>query len=445
MSPTKKPMMNPLAEELNETILKKSPPVLELLSLRGKRMFFPSKGIIAQAEEAKKKASPSFNATAGIATGEDGPLVFPAMKKYFNHLKPQEIFNYSPSYGNLELRKLWKERLSSVNPGLKDKNFSLPIVSGGLTNSLSTVADLFLNPSDEVIVPDQLWGNYRLMLDSLRGVKIKYYPFFREFKFNLAGLKNSLKESASDYGWVKVILNFPNNPTGYSPDKLEQEEIIASLKEIASLGNKVLVILDEAYHTMFYEDNLMQESFFSHLVDAHENLLAVKICGATKEFFAWGFRVGFITYGIKDGDLDLYDALEKKTGGVLRANISNASTSAQNVLVKILQDKSYLEDFEKNFSTLKARYQEVKRVLENKKYEEVFTPYPFNSGYFMLIKLNPNIEAESMRKALLDHAQIGTIATGKHDLRIAFSCLLKENISKVFEKIYEIGKKHYTI
>ncbi len=433
--------ITPLAKELNDVINAISPSTYSLLSIKGKRIFFPSKGILAQAAEAKEKAKPEFNATAGIASDENGPLVFSSIEKYFNGLTKNEVFNYSPSYGNMALRKLWKERLLKINPSLKDKGFSLPIVTNGLTNALSTVADMFFNPGDEVIIPDQLWGNYKLMLDALREVKVKYYPFFAENKFNLTGFKETIYESAEKNGYAKVILNFPNNPTGYSPEKEEQTEIIATIKGLAESGKKVMVILDEAYHTMFYEDNLMKESFFSYLADIHENVLAIKICGATKEFFVWGLRVGFVSYGIKNGTQELYDALEKKTGGTIRANISNVSTPGQNVIAKILQDESYLPDFENNFSKLKNRYLEVKKVVENEKYHKIFTPYPFNSGYFMLIKFNEKITSEVMRKRLLDEAGIGTISTTKHDLRIAFSCLTKKSILTVFEKIYEIGNK----
>ena len=35
------------------------------------------------------------------------------------------------------------------------------------------------------------------------------------------------------------------------------------------------------------------------LVDLHPNVLGIKLDGATKEDYVWGFRVGFITFGFK--------------------------------------------------------------------------------------------------------------------------------------------------
>ena len=47
--------MNPLAKELNETIEKGNPHLMEMMSDIGKKLFFP-KGILTQSAEAKEKA-----------------------------------------------------------------------------------------------------------------------------------------------------------------------------------------------------------------------------------------------------------------------------------------------------------------------------------------------------------------------------------------------------
>ena len=58
---------------------------------------------------------------------------------------------------------------------------------------------------------------------------------------------------------------------------------------------KLVVLLDDAYFGLFYEDSI-KESLFGLLADTHPNILPVKIDGATKENYVWGLRVGFITY-----------------------------------------------------------------------------------------------------------------------------------------------------
>ena len=55
--------MHPLAVELNDKIRAESPVLYELLSQRGRELYFP-KGILSQSAEAKEKAH-RINATIG--------------------------------------------------------------------------------------------------------------------------------------------------------------------------------------------------------------------------------------------------------------------------------------------------------------------------------------------------------------------------------------------
>ena len=432
--------MNPIAEKLNETIKQSNPVVFSMLSEKGKRMFYPSKGILAQSAEASKCADPNFNATIGIATDKNGAMGFDSIKKYFNHLTNNEIFNYTGSLGLPALREEWKNHILDKNPLLKGKIFSNPVVCSGLTHSLDIVSDLFINKDDPILLPDQIWGNYRLMLAVKNEAKLEHYTLFKNGKFNTQGLAELIEKNASAKK-ITILLNFPNNPTGYSPTTQEAEEIYNTLVSFAKKGFKLIVLLDEAYFGLFFKNDVYSHSLFSLLADAHENLLAVKICGATKEFFVWGFRLGFVTLSIKGAEKELLTSFEQKLGGFVRSSISNCSSVAQNVLRKVLSDSSYKADFEKNYQILKSRVSKVRTVLQKESFKEIFTPYPFNSGYFMLLKLNEKINAEELRKKLLEEKKIGTIATAQHDLRVAFSCLEEEKIETFFDCVYEVAKK----
>ena len=60
--------LNLQAEALNKTIKNCSPTVYDLLSQKGRAIFFPAKGILAQTAEAKGK---EINATIGMALEDD--------------------------------------------------------------------------------------------------------------------------------------------------------------------------------------------------------------------------------------------------------------------------------------------------------------------------------------------------------------------------------------
>jgi hypothetical protein len=91
------------------------------------------------------------------------------------------------------------------------------------------------------------------------------------------------------------------------------------------------------------------------------------------------------------------------------------------------------------YSIMKDRAQELKHVLRDTKYDKIWKMYPFNSGYFMCLQLK-TVEAEPLRVHLLDKYGVGLISLGKTDLRVAFSCIEKENIRDLFDTIY-IGIK----
>ncbi|MBW2193765.1 MAG: aminotransferase class I/II-fold pyridoxal phosphate-dependent enzyme, partial [Deltaproteobacteria bacterium] len=207
---------------------------------------------------------------------------------------------------------------------------------------------------------------------------------------------------------------------------------------IAKEGKNVIAVLDDAYFGLFYEEETLKESLFARLCDQHSGLLAVKLDGATKENFAWGLRVGFITYGCKiEGDpASVYDALEKKTAGCIRGNISNASHLGQSIVLKSMQDKRFFSEKEDKFDILKKRAACVKAVLQDPKFKAAWEVYPFNSGYFMCIRLK-TVDAETLRCHLLDKYGVGLIAMGETDLRVAFSCLEESDIPELFDIILQ--------
>jgi aspartate/methionine/tyrosine aminotransferase len=429
--------MNPLAEELNEIIRKENVHIYEMLSFVGKDLYFP-KGILSQSAEAKEKAH-RFNATIGMATEEGRTMYLPSVMSMIAGLRPEEALTYAPSFGSMPLRTAWKDALVEKNPSLAGKKISLPVVSQAITHGLSVVADMWVDPGDVIVLPDKLWGNYNLIFSVRRSARIAQYPLFNSQKgFNLDGFRQCLEAEAGKAGKLVVILNFPNNPTGYTISPSEAERIGSILTDLAGRGTNILAVLDDAYFGLFFEENVLKESLFTKLVDRHERLFAIKLDAATKENYVWGLRVGFITYGgcLAKGHDAVYNALERKTAGAVRGSISNASQLSQSIVFKSLQAKTFRSEKEAKFRIMQERALEVKRVLTDPKYGKAWEYYPFNSGYFMCLQLK-TVEAEPLRVHLLYRYGVGLISLGKHDLRVAFSCVEKRDIRDLFELILQ--------
>ena len=227
----------------------------------------------------------------------------------------------------------------SQKSGLKQAEISLPVVTCGVTHGLSIVGYLFADVADKVIVSDLYWENYDLVYSNAYGAELNFFNFFKNGIFDIDSFKQTLMSGPS--AKKIIVLNFPNNPSGYTPTRAAGKAIIQVLKEAAEAGNKMTVILDDCYFGLFFEDDTMVESLFTELSQLHRNLLAIKVDGITKEEYAWGFRVGFITFGIKGGSKELYRALEEKTAGAIRGNISNAPHPSQSLFLNSLKSESH--------------------------------------------------------------------------------------------------------
>ena len=420
--------MHKEAMELNEIIKKESPLIYGLLSETGKKTYFSKTGIFAQSLQAKQT---ELNATIGIALEEDGSIMhLKSITKYIL-LEPQDIFPYVPMPGKPELRKLWQQSIYEKNPSLKSL-ISTPVVTNALTHGVSVTAQLFIDPEDIILLSDKSWSNYNVIFSTQE-------PIFKSYKtFSEGGLDIDALEDAfgQNIGKKILLLNYPNNPTGYSPTNKEVQRILEIIKKRADMGDRILAVCDDAYFGLTYEDNVYKESLFAPLSNIHENILAIKIDGATKENFAWGLRVGFLTFGYKGMTKSVCKALEEKIVGTVARNISNVSNLSQSLVLKSLNSPDYSQEKQE---ILKLRYNAIKEVLKNPKFNEYFNALPFNSGYFMCLELNKNIDIEKVRKKLLLDYDTGVVTTSGC-IRIAFSSVNLKNIPLLFENIYTACK-----
>ena len=427
--------INPQAQELNEKIKKLNPSVFSMLSEKGRGIYYPRNGILVQTAEAKGK---KINATIGMSLEDDGsPMCLDVISKKVN-LNKEDVFSYANSYGRQDLREAWKQQLSRKNPSIGTALCGTPVVTCALTHGLSICGFLFGDAGEKLIMPDLYWPNYRLLFCNWFNLEIDTFETFSGKGFNTEGLREKLLSGETEK--KLVLLNFPNNPTGYTPTTGEAEAIVQAIKEAADRGKKIVALIDDAYFGLIYEEGIYKESLFSKLAALSPNVLAVKIDGPTKEDFVWGFRVGFLTYAVKGATAELYGMLEEKTAGAIRGNISNAPNLSQALLVKAYAMQAYEKEKEKKFNILKNRYEHVKRLLKEKKeYAECFTPMPFNSGYFMCVKLL-KADPETVRQALLKEYSTGVIATN-NVLRIAYSSCPDSLIEELFDNIYSAVKK----
>ena len=407
-----------LPEELNRELRREAPVLEAALSDLGREAAFPA-DIPQQSEEA---GGSEINGTIGQVTdGAGAPLAPSSLRSVFDALGERETDRailYSKVGGDPELRRLWSERLA----GAATVPFTLPQVTVGLTHGLAQLADLFAGPRRLVAVARPFWGNYRQTFELRRGARLVTGPAYRGGRFNPRAIVEALAGQAPARPAL-AILNFPSNPGGYSPTAEERRELLAALLEEAD-RRPLVVVLDDAYAGLVYEEGVPAGSLFWELAGRHPNLAPIKVDGATKELGFFGGRVGFLTFALPP-DSAAARALESKLKCLLRATVGSPPAASQVALIEALGDGSTEGEIAGIRERLGARYRVLAAALARVD-RRLIEPLPFNSGCFALVELREELglDSDAVRRRLIESHGTGLISIAPRFLRIAF-CSVK--------------------
>ena len=407
--------MNP-SDTLNKTLAMHHPSAHSSLSDLGRRLFFPV-GIPAQAAQAK---SCSINATLGQLTDDNGhAMPLTAMSTLVSGLNEDETFLYAAQGGDKKLREAWAKRLSEND----DSEMSLPIVTCGLTHGLSMAADMFTDEDTTVILPNPGWGNYKAIFQTRRGAKLRYYNVLKDGAFDLDSLKGALESTS---GKRLLLINMPSNPIGYSASTQEAQNIA---NVIMDTKGHLVVLTDDAYLGMTWEDGLQVESIFHLLKDADpERILSIKIDGATKELFFFGGRVGFMTFRSPSQGAA---ALEEKCKALARATISSVAAPSQRMVLAALNDRNSIVERDAILTKVKGRYLALKAELSAASLDA----WPFNSAFFALI--NVGSDPEAVRLRLLERG-VGVVSfESVGAIRVSYASTPESRIPELVKAIAE--------
>lgn len=412
---------------------------MSFFSKLGENIILPQDVLIQSKETAAIPGA--INATIGIATSNKKAMALPSINKVITEINNSEYLPYSPTPGLPKMRELWKEKILADNPSINKDFLSLPMVTTGTTQGIDIAANLFSESGDALLLPNLFWQNYAQIYTIKLGNKIyKYNQFDENNEFSISNFKETLYSINEDK--ISLILNFPNNPTGYTPSDVELNSLVDVISTYAKENkNKQLIIVsDDAYFGLFFEKNHKTPTLSAtYKLAENENCLIVKLDGITKEFYSWGLRVGFITYYTKNNELR--KILLEKTQGYLRSTTSSPSNLSQQIAVRLLDNKQSLEEKEINDKIIEERYNELKQAISKEQLDRLVRVLPFNSGYFFTIKLPSNINAHEFRLKFLNEYKYGVYSMDDEHIRIAFSCLDKELIPELINKFKQCIKQ----
>ena len=419
------------ADSTNQTIRRVSPTLFSFLSDLGLRAVYPQ-DIPFQAAQAKGK---ELNATIGqITDGHGNAMTLPSMSSTLSGMSPAEAnraFLYSPIQGVEELRQGWRGWQRRGRDAAQAS--TVPLVTVGLAHGISLAADLFSAPSRAVAVAAPFWGNYRQIFSTRTGARLLTAAAVVDGRYNCDAIAQALQDLPQGEPAI-AILNLPWNPGGYMPTVAERQALRESLVAVAQM-RPLMVICDDAYAGLVYEDEVPRESMFWDLNGAHERLVPVKVDGITKELAFFGGRVGFLTFPFPP-DSEIALALESKVKCLVRATVGSPVAISQVIALHGLRDGSIEDEVERIRVVLEGRYHRLKQVFAAMT-SRYLTPLPFNSGCFALVELSTELgqSSEQIRHRLLDDYDTGLVSIAPNFLRIAFCSMESEALPELVHRL----------
>jgi aspartate aminotransferase len=191
--------------------------------------------------------------------------------------------HYTPSTGIPELRKAIAEKTVREN---KINCTAKNVLVTPTKQALFMIALAYLDPGDEVIIPDPAWVSYGPTAINA-GARPVYVP--TKFEDNFC-MNAEMMASAITKNTKMVMLNSPSNPTGsVMPRK--------TLQDIAKLciENDIIVLSDEIYEHIIYEGEHVSIGSFDGMFDR-----TLTISGLSKSYAMTGWRLGWVVAPEKD-------------------------------------------------------------------------------------------------------------------------------------------------
>lgn len=187
--------------------------------------------------------------------------------------------HYTSNYGTPRIREAISQKMK--RRGVDVDIESQIIVTVGAAEAMFDIFGAFVEPGDEVIVPQFCWGNYRCV-PTFFGAKAIGVPLHEQRRFNIDPAD---VEALISPRTKAIVLNSPHNPTGAVYDRVDLESIGALAKE-----NGILIISDEIYEDLTYDGTA--STCIASLPGLEDVVLTVS--GFSKAYSMDGWRLGYV-------------------------------------------------------------------------------------------------------------------------------------------------------
>ncbi len=254
-------------------------------------------------------------------------------------------------------------------------------------------------------------------------------------KFNAVSFESKVKELLSIQDGLVVILNTPaHNPTGYSLDLEDWNNVINIIKNAVADGKKKLTLLVDVAYLDYAGDEEEYRKFFPLLEDLPENILVVVAYSLSKSYTMYGMRSGAMI--CMTGDKEIADEFKTVCAFSARGTWSNCNRAAMATLARIFSDENLLA------KVTHERQGYCKMLVQRgKSFQKVandvgLNMVAFDAGFFVTVRCE-NADAVGME---LQKEGIFTVPVGK-GLRISVASISEDKCKILPARILKAIKK----
>ncbi|CAL2082894.1 pyridoxal phosphate-dependent aminotransferase [Tenacibaculum sp. 190524A02b] len=191
----------------------------------------------------------------------------------------QDYNSYTPVDGYAELKEAICSKFKRDNN--LDYKPSQIVVSTGAKQSIANVAQVLLNPGDEVLLPAPYWVSYSAIA-TLCEAKFVEIPSSIDTDFKITPEQ---LEAAITPKTKMIFFNSPNNPSG----SIYSEEEYRALAKVLEKHPQIYILSDEIYEHINYGSKLFSFAAIENMYDR-----TITVNGLAKAFAMTGWRIGFI-------------------------------------------------------------------------------------------------------------------------------------------------------
>ncbi len=187
--------------------------------------------------------------------------------------------SYSPVDGYVELKDAIITKFKRDNELTYDR--SQIVVSTGAKQSLYNIAQVCINPGDEVILPCPYWVSYADIVQLAEGVPVEVQTSIdTNFKMTPEQLEAAITPKTK-----MLWYSSPCNPSG----SIYSKEELRALADVLQKYPHIVVVSDEIYEHINYVGGHASMAQFEDMYDR-----TVTVNGVAKAFAMTGWRIGYI-------------------------------------------------------------------------------------------------------------------------------------------------------